>query len=84
MGAQVYAIEALNCRLSHDVAAPRVLDCAFLSTLILLAGGLPLDRVSATRAALLNDCAAPYFDSASSRKRRFHRALVEATMVDLG
>ncbi|TPJ43536.1 hypothetical protein FJ434_00860 [Mesorhizobium sp. B2-5-13] len=82
MGAQVYAIKALNCRLSHDVAALRVLDCAFLSTL--LAGGLPLDRVSATRAALLNDCAAPYFDSASSRKRRFHRALVEATMVDLG
>lgn len=78
-----YAVETVNCRLPDDVAAPPVLDCAFLSTLTLLAAGLPLDPVSATRAALLNDCAAPYFDSTSPRKRRFHRALVEAGMVDL-
>jgi hypothetical protein len=78
-----YSIEAVNCRLPVDVAAPPVLDCAFLSTLTLLAAGLPLDPVFATRAALLNDCAAPYFDAASPRKRRFHRALVEAGMVNL-
>ncbi|QKD17355.1 sulfatase-like hydrolase/transferase [Mesorhizobium sp. NZP2077] len=78
-----YGIEAVNCRLPDDVAAPPVLDCAFLSTLTLLAARLPLDPVFATRAALLNDCAAPYFDSTSPRKRRFHRALVEAGMVDL-
>ncbi|TPM42046.1 sulfatase-like hydrolase/transferase [Mesorhizobium sp. B2-3-4] len=78
-----YAIEAVNCGLPDDVAAPPVLDCAFLSTLTLLAAGLPLDQVSATRAALLADCAASYFGSTSRRKRRFHRALVEAGMVDL-
>lgn len=78
-----YAIETVNCGLPDDVAAPPVLDCAFLSTLTLLAAGLPLDPVFATRAALLNDCAAPYFDPASPRKRRFHRALVEAGMVNL-
>jgi hypothetical protein len=78
-----YTVEALNCTLPHDLAAPPVLDSAFLSTLTLQAARLPLDPVFATRAALLNDSAAPYFDSASSRKRRFHRALVEAGMVDL-
>ncbi|WP_137931143.1 sulfatase-like hydrolase/transferase [Mesorhizobium comanense] len=78
-----YTIEAVNCTLPHDLAAPPVLDSAFLSTLTLQAARLPLDPVFATRAALLKDCAAPYFDSASSRKRRFHRALVEAGMVDL-
>jgi hypothetical protein len=31
----------------------------------------------------LTDCAAPYFENGSLRKRRFHRALVEAGMVDL-
>jgi hypothetical protein len=78
-----YAIEAVNCRLPDDVVAPPVLDCAFLSTLTLLAAALPLDPVFATRAALLNDCAAGYFDAASPRKRRFLRALVDAGMVDL-
>lgn len=78
-----YAIEALNCALPDDLAAPPVLDSAFLSTLTLQAAGLPLDPIFATRAALLHDFAAPYFDSASPRKRGFHRALVEAGMVDL-
>ncbi|RWE45701.1 MAG: hypothetical protein EOS78_00420 [Mesorhizobium sp.] len=78
-----YAVEAVNCRPPDDVMAPPILDCAFLSTLTLLAAGLPLDPVFATRATLLDDCAASYFDSGSPRKRRFHRTLVEAGMVDL-
>ncbi|MBN9219156.1 MAG: sulfatase-like hydrolase/transferase [Mesorhizobium sp.] len=78
-----YTVEAVNCSLPNDLAAPPVLDSAFLSTLTLQAAGLPLDPIFATRAALLHDCAAPYFDSASPRKRSFHRALVEAGMVDL-
>jgi len=78
-----YAVEAMNCRLPDDLAAPPVLDSAFLSTLTLLAAGLPLDPVFATRAALLDDCGTAYFDSTSPRKRRFHRTLVEAGMVDL-
>lgn len=78
-----YAIEPINGELPDDLPAPPVLDSAFLSTLTLLAAGLPLDAVFATRAALLNECAAPYFESASLRKRRFHRTLVDAGMVDL-
>jgi hypothetical protein len=44
---------------------------------------LPLDPVFATRAALLKEDPATYFDIASRKKRRFHRALVEAGMIDL-
>jgi hypothetical protein len=44
---------------------------------------LLLDPVLATRAALLKDDPATYFDIASTTKRRFHRALVEGGMVDL-
>ncbi|RRH99227.1 hypothetical protein EH240_18485 [Mesorhizobium tamadayense] len=78
-----YAIEAMNCALPPDLAAPLALDVAYLSTLALQAAGMPLDPVFATRAALLRDNPAIYFDPASTRKRRFHRALVEAGMVDL-
>jgi hypothetical protein len=63
--------------------APPVLDVAYLSTLALLAARLPLDPVFATRAALLKEEPATYFDIASRKKRRFHRALVEAGMIDL-
>lgn len=78
-----YAIEAINSALPDDLCAPAVLDAAFLSTLTVAAARLPLDPVFATRTALLTDCAAPYFANESLRKRRFHRALVEAGMVDL-
>lgn len=78
-----YAIEAVNCRLPQDLAAPRVLDVSYLSTLALIAARAPLDPVFATRAALFKDDPAAYFNIASTKKRRFHRALVEAGMVDL-
>ncbi|TIT04143.1 sulfatase-like hydrolase/transferase, partial [Mesorhizobium sp.] len=78
-----YAIEAVNCALPQDLAAPQVLDVTYLSTLALLAARVPLDPVFTTRAALLRDDPAVYFDIASTTKRRFHRALVEAGMVDL-
>jgi hypothetical protein len=78
-----YAIEAMNCALPDHLEAPPVLDSAFLSTLTMLAAGLPLDPVFATRASLLDDCAALYYDSGSLRKLRFHRALVEAGIVRL-
>lgn len=78
-----YAIEAINSALPADLAAPAMLDAAFLSTLTMSAARLPLDPVFATRTALLADCAARYFASESVRKKRFHRALVEAGMVDL-
>lgn len=78
-----YAIETINSALPGDLAAPAMLDAAFLSTLTMSAARLPLDPVFATRTALLADCAAPYFASESVGKKRFHRALVEAGMVDL-
>jgi hypothetical protein len=74
-----YAIEWINGGLPGDLVAPAVLDAA----LTMSAACLPLDPVFATRMALLADCAAPYFASESVRKKRFHRALVEAGMVDL-
>ena len=80
-----YAIEGLNlapecigCGRGAD------LDIAFLGTVALQAAGLPLDPVFATRASLLGECGANYFASASERKRRFHRTLVDLGLVDLG
>jgi hypothetical protein len=45
---------------------------------------LPLDPIFATRASLLDECRASYFASASTRKRQFHRTLVDLGLVDLG
>jgi hypothetical protein len=78
-----YAIEAVNTTLPPDLSAPPMLDVNYLSTLALLAARAPLDPVFATRAALLRNDPAVYFDPASRQKRRFHRALVEAGVVDL-
>jgi hypothetical protein len=45
--------------------------------------GLPLDEIFATRASLLEHCGGAYFASASERKRRFHRTLVDLGMIDV-
>lgn len=79
-----FAIEAHNMTLPADLVVPDPLDSAFLSTVTLIAAGLPLDPVAATRASLLPECGSAYFDSDSRRKRRFHRALVDAGLIDLG
>lgn len=79
-----YAIEALNMP-GRLVAGPGAeLDIAFLGTVVLQQAGLPLDPIFATRASLLEQCRATYFASASERKRRFHRTLVDLGMIDLG
>ncbi len=79
-----YAIEILN-----DVA-DRIpcgrgpdLDIAFLGTVALQHAGLPLDEIFATRASLLEQCGGAYFASASERKRRFHRTLVDLGLIDV-
>jgi hypothetical protein len=80
-----YAIEGLNLapeRIGCGRGAD--LDIAFLGTVALQAAGLPLDPIFATRASLLGECGASYFASASERKRRFHRTLVDLGLVDLG
>lgn len=59
------------------------LDIAFLGTVALQRAGLPLDPIFSTRASLLEDCGQTYFASASERKRRFHRTLVDMGLVDL-
>lgn len=77
-----YAIEALNIpHLSPGRGAD--LDIAFLGTVALQRAGLPLDPIFATRASLLDDCGETYFASASERKRRFHRTLVDLGLIDL-
>jgi hypothetical protein len=77
-----YAIEALN--ISHFSPRRRAdLDIAFLGTVALQRAGLPLDPIFATRASLLDDCGETYFASASERKRRFHRTLVDLGLIDL-
>ena len=69
--------------LPPELAAPAELDVSYLSTLALLAARVHLDPVFATRAAFLKDEPAPYFNIESTKKRRFHRALVEAGLVVL-
>ncbi|MBR0790499.1 sulfatase-like hydrolase/transferase [Bradyrhizobium manausense] len=77
-----YAIEALNIpHLSPGKGAD--LDIAFLGTVALQRAGLALDPIFATRASLLDDCRESYFASASERKRRFHRTLVDLGLIDL-
>jgi hypothetical protein len=79
-----YAIETLN-DLSDRIPCGRGsdLDIAFLGTVALQHGGLPLDEIFATRASLLEQCGGAYFASASERKRRFHRTLVDLGMIDV-
>lgn len=77
-----YAIEALN--IPHFSPGPGAdLDIAFLGTVALQRAGIALDTIFATRASLLDDCGAAYFASASERKRRFHRTLVDLGLIDL-
>lgn len=77
-----YAIEALNIpHFSPGRGAD--LDIAFLGTVALQRAGLSLDPIFATRASLLDDCGETYFASASERKRRFHRTLVNLGLIDL-
>ncbi|MBR1087495.1 sulfatase-like hydrolase/transferase [Bradyrhizobium manausense] len=77
-----YAIEALNI---PDFSPGRSadLDIAFLGTVALQRAGIALDPIFATRASLLDDCREAYFASASERKRRFHRTLVDLGLIDL-
>lgn len=79
-----YAIEALNFVPDCLVAGQGAdLDIAFLGTVALQKAGLPLDRVYATRASLLDDCGETYFASSSELKRKFHRTLVDLGLIDL-
>jgi hypothetical protein len=77
-----YAIEALN--IPHFSPGPGTdLDIAFLGTVALQRAGIALDPIFATRASLIDDCREAYFASASERKRRFHRTLVDLGLIDL-
>jgi hypothetical protein len=79
-----YAIEALNISPSpFNSKRGADLDIAFLGTVALQRAGLPLDPIFSTRASLLDDCGETYFATASERKRRFHRTLVDLGLVDL-
>ena len=80
-----YAIEILNDRAGRLVPGRGPdLDIAFLGTVALQKAGLPLDPIFSTRASLLAECGDAYFTSASERKRRFHRTLVDLGVIDLG
>jgi len=77
-------MEALNVSPEHFSSGRGAdLDIAFLGTVALQRAGLPLDPIFATRASLLDDCGETYFASASERKRRFHRTLVDLGLIDL-
>jgi hypothetical protein len=78
-----YAIEGVNCDLPTNLRPRKLLDAAFLGTLALQAAGVPLDDVFTTRASLLDECGEDYFGCNSSRKRQFHRTLVNRRLVDL-
>lgn len=77
-----YAVEALNIPLFNPGPGAD-LDIAFLGTVALQRAGIELDPIFATRASLLDDCGEAYFASASERKRRFHRTLVDLGLIDL-
>ncbi len=77
-----FALEALN--FEPDFAGiPARLDIAQLGTAALKAAGLPLDQVSATRFDLFGELGDRYVATPSERKRRFHRTLVDAGLIDL-
>ena len=77
-----YAMETLN--MPHPSPGKGAdLDIAFLGTVALQRAGIALDPIFATRASLLDDCGQAYFASASERKRRFHRTLVDLGLIDL-
>lgn len=79
-----YAIEALNFEPNRFLPGRGPdLDIAFLGTIALQQAGLPLDRIFATRASLVDQCGDAYFASASERKRRFHRTLVNLGAIKL-
>lgn len=79
-----YAIEGLNFEIDQSIIRKgATLDIAFLGTVVLQLAGLPLDRVSATRASLFQDCGEAYFASRCARKSRFHRTLVDLNLIDL-
>ncbi|MBN9433037.1 MAG: sulfatase-like hydrolase/transferase [Bosea sp.] len=77
-----FAIEALNFEADFS-GLPERLDIAQLGTVALKAAGLPLDAVSATRLDLIEELGDRYVATPSERKRRFHRTLVEAGLIDL-
>jgi sulfatase-like protein len=79
-----YAIEGLNIFPERLVCGPGAdLDIAFLGTVALQQAGVPLDRIFATRASLLDHCGETYFASPSEQKRRFHRTLVDLGMIEV-
>ncbi|QUS41474.1 hypothetical protein RPMA_23485 [Tardiphaga alba] len=79
-----YAVEALNFEPGRFRAGRGAdLDIAFLGTVALQLAGLPLDRIFATRASLIDQCGDGYFASVSERKRRFHRTLVDLGAINL-
>jgi hypothetical protein len=79
-----YAVETLNMACQpFDAGQGCDLDISFLGTLALQVAGLPLDEISATRASLIEECGAGYYQSRSERKRGFHRTLVEQGVVRL-
>jgi hypothetical protein len=79
-----YAIEALIAPSNRPISGrSRNLDIAFLGTVALQQAGLPLDKIFATRASLLEHCGDAYFASSSEQKRRFHRTLVETGLIEI-
>jgi hypothetical protein len=78
-----YAIDPVNMVLPADLAVPRDMDAVFVGTVALMAAGLPLDDIFATRASLIGECGANYYAADSVRKRRFHRMLLDRGCLDL-
>jgi phosphoglycerol transferase MdoB-like AlkP superfamily enzyme len=78
-----FALEALNFEPDFS-GIPDQLDIAMLGSIALQASGLPLDAVTATRLALLPEIGPAYVASPLEAKRRFHRTLVDAGLIELG
>ncbi len=72
-----YAVETVNFDLC--AAMPAALPIAYLGTSVLRASGLPLDDISATRAAMLADAAGRH-----DAEPALLRTLVDRGLVDLG
>ncbi|MCX5514545.1 hypothetical protein C3941_22835 [Kaistia algarum] len=77
-----FALEAVGFEPDFAGLSDR-LDIAMLGTAALAASGLPLDAITATRLSLMEECGAAYMASPSSKKRAFHRALVEQGAIRL-
>ncbi|HEX4893692.1 MAG TPA: sulfatase-like hydrolase/transferase [Hyphomicrobiaceae bacterium] len=78
-----YAVDTLNFSCDREpIPQGTPLDLTYLGTATLQLAGLPLDAVSATRAALFGPRSPLCGEDVNHLRRRFHRTLLDQGLID--